>query len=193
MKLKKLDLRRRRPSPAATPPAIPTARSHSGGGTELGVVGAVIEMPAGGREPPIPRNPPLTVTTEPCGRTLVLLVDGDMDLHTAPAVHQALESALSKRPQRLVVDLSLVRFLNSAGLEVLLAAHRQAAPRTDLRVVATTRATWRPIQITRLHEQLAIHTSRAEAIAAPARRGNEDRPPRGETHQSVPSLESTPS
>jgi anti-sigma B factor antagonist len=150
-------------------------------------------MPVGGREPPIRRNPPLTVATEQCGRTLVLLVDGDIDLHTAPAVRQALESALSKRPRRLVVDLSLVQFLNSAGLEVLLAAHRQAAPRTDLRVVATTRATWRPIQITRLHEQLAIHTSRAEAIAAPARRGNEDRSPPVETHQSLPSLESAPS
>lgn len=145
------------------------------------------------REPPIRRNPLLTVATERCGRALVLLVDGDMDLHTAPLVRQALESALSRRPRRLVVDLSLVRFLNTAGLEVLLAAHRQAAPRTDLRVVAATRATWRPIQITRLHEQLAIHTSRAEAIAAPARRRTEDRSPPGDTHQTIPSLESTPS
>ncbi|WIX92378.1 STAS domain-containing protein [Amycolatopsis sp. DG1A-15b] len=133
------------------------------------------------------------MATEQCGQALVLLVDGDLDLHTAPLVHEALASALSRRPRRLVVDLSLVRFLNSAGLQVLLAAHRHAAPDTDLRVVATTRATWRPIQITRLHEQLAIHTSRAEAIAAPARRGNEDRSPLGETDPSVPSLESAPS
>jgi anti-sigma B factor antagonist len=156
------------------------------------VIRAVIEAP-GGREPPIHRYPPLTVVTEQCGRTLVLLVDGEMDLHTAPAVHQALESALSRRPWRLVVDLSLVQFLNSAGLEVLLAAHRQAAPLTDMRLVATTRATWRPIQITRLHEQLAIHTSRAEAIAAPARRRDDDRSPPVETHRPVPSLESAPS
>ncbi|MEV6626418.1 STAS domain-containing protein [Amycolatopsis sp. NPDC051114] len=156
------------------------------------MVRAAREAP-GGRESPTRRYPPLTVATEQCGRTLVLVVEGDVDLRTAPAVRQALESALGRRPWRLVVDLSRVQFLDSAGLEVLLAAHRQAAPRTDLRLVATTRATWRPIQITRLHEQLAIHTSRAEPIAAPARRGNKDRPPRGETHQSVPSLESAPS
>ncbi|MFF1607549.1 STAS domain-containing protein [Amycolatopsis sp. NPDC058278] len=153
---------------------------------------AVIEAP-GGRKPPARRHPPLTVTTEQCGRTLVLVVDGDVDLHTAPAVRQALESALSRRPWRLVVDLSLVQFLNSAGLEILLAARRQAAPLTDLRLVATTRATWRPIQITRLHEQLVIHTSRAEAIAAPARRRDDDRSPPVETHRPVPSLGSAPS
>ncbi|MEU4518900.1 STAS domain-containing protein [Amycolatopsis sp. NPDC024027] len=139
------------------------------------------------------RYSPLTVATEQCGRTLVLVVDGDVDLHTVPAVRQAIESALSRRPWRLVVDLSLVQFLNSAGLEVLLAARRQAAPHTDVRVVATTRATWRPIQITRLHEQLAIHTSQAEAVAAPARRGDDDRRPPVETHRPVPSLESAPS
>lgn len=100
----------------------------------------------------------------------MLVVAGDVDLHTAPAVRLALELALRRSPSRLVVDLSLVQFLNSVGLEVLLAAHHRAAPRTDLRVVAATRAVWRPLQITRLHEQLTIHASRADAIAAPARR-----------------------
>ncbi|WP_410655775.1 STAS domain-containing protein [Amycolatopsis sp. lyj-112] len=185
MKLRTLDLRRR-PSPAATPLAIPAARGHSGGRSRIGVDRAVTA-------PPIRRNPPLTVATEHCGRTLVLIVDGDVDLHTAPAVHQALESALSRRPRRLVVDLSRVQFLNSAGLEVLLDAHQQAAPHTDLRLVATTRATWRPLQITRLHEQLAIHASRDEAVAAPARRSVEGRSPPVEPHRPIPSFESTPS
>jgi anti-sigma B factor antagonist len=65
------------------------------------------------------------------------------------------------------VDLSQVSFLNSAGLEVLVACHRRAGPRTDLRIVASTRSTWRPLQIVRLHETLIIHTSRAAAVAAP--------------------------
>ncbi len=137
------------------------------------------------------RQPDLTMSVEQLGRTVVLVVDGDVDLHTAPAVRQALDSALSRRPWRLIVDLSLVQFLNSAGLEVLLAAHRQASPHTDLRLVATTRTTWRPLQITRLHEQLIIHAARAEAIAAPTRR--EDRSPPVESHRRVPSLESIPS
>ncbi|WP_410585675.1 STAS domain-containing protein [Amycolatopsis sp. lyj-108] len=119
------------------------------------------------------RSPPLAVTVERLGRTTVLVMDGDLDLNTAPTARQAIESALSHRPRRLIVDLSLVRFLNSTGLEVLLAAHRQATPHTDLRLVASTRAVWRPLQITRLHEHLVIHDSRSAAIASPARTGDD--------------------
>ncbi len=124
------------------------------------------------------------MTVEQLGRALVLVVDGDLDLHTAPAAREAIEAALSHRPRRLIMDLSLVRFLNSTGLEVLLAAQRQAAPHTDLRLVATTRTVWRPLQITRLHEQLIIHSSRSAAITSPARAGGEDRSPPGKTRPS---------
>lgn len=132
----------------------------------------------------------MTVVMEHYGQTLVLAVGGDVDLHTAPVLREAIDSALGHRPRRLVVDLSLVRFLNSAGLTILLTAHRQAGQHTDLRLVATTRAVWRPLQITRLHEQLIIHASRSAAIAAPAGTEDEDRSPPGET-RSNPSREST--
>ncbi|WP_233621740.1 STAS domain-containing protein [Amycolatopsis sp. WAC 04182] len=105
---------------------------------------------------------------EQLGRTLILIVDGDLDLHTAPAARQAIDAALSRRPRRLIVDLSLVPFLNSTGLEVLLAAHRQAAPHTDFRLVVTTRAVSRLLQIARPHERLIIHGSRSAAIVTPA-------------------------
>ncbi|WIX82800.1 STAS domain-containing protein [Amycolatopsis carbonis] len=64
----------------------------------------------------------LNLTVVQSGRTLVLVVEGDVDHHTAPTMSEALESALARRPRRLVVDLSEVWFLNSAGLEVLLRA-----------------------------------------------------------------------
>ncbi|MBE1496142.1 anti-sigma B factor antagonist [Amycolatopsis lexingtonensis] len=112
----------------------------------------------------------LTLSEELIGRTAILALDGEFDLYTAPEVDRALDLILRRAPRRLVVDLSQVSFLNSAGLEVLLACHRRAAPRTDLRIVATTRSTWRPLQIARLHETLVIHTSRAAAVAAPVSR-----------------------
>ncbi|MEV6872086.1 STAS domain-containing protein [Amycolatopsis sp. NPDC051128] len=112
----------------------------------------------------------LKLSEELIGRTAILALDGEFDLRTAPEVDRALDLILRRAPRRLVVDLSEVCFLNSAGLEVLLACHRRAAPRTDLRVVATTRSTWRPLQIARLHETLVIHTSRAAAVAAPVSR-----------------------
>jgi anti-sigma B factor antagonist len=114
--------------------------------------------------------PGLTLSEELIGRTAILALDGEFDLHTAPEVDRALDLILRRAPRRLVVDLSQVSFLNSVGLEVLLACHRRAAPQTDLRIVATTRSTWRPLQIARLHEILVIHTSRAAAVAAPVSR-----------------------
>jgi anti-sigma B factor antagonist len=115
--------------------------------------------------PSIPSG--LKLSEELVGRTAILVLDGEFDLYTAPEVDRALDLILRRAPRRLVVDLSQVSFLNSAGLEVLLACHRRAAPQTDLRIVATTRSTWRPLQIARLHETLVIHTSRAAAVAAP--------------------------
>lgn len=121
----------------------------------------------GDPEPPAPRYQDLTITVERYGWSLVVAVDGDVDLSTAPLLRHALAAALSQGPRRIVVDLSCVRFLNTAGLEVLLDAHSRAGPGIDLRLVATTRATWRPLRLTGLHELLAIHASRAAAVAAP--------------------------
>ena len=181
MKLITLDPRRllRPQAEPAQPDAIPSARGPGNGRPELRVVQADTESPAPERTAPAIRRAALTVEIQEYGKTLVLAVDGVVDLHTAPTIRHALAEALNRGPRRLIVDLSLVQFLNSAGLEALLAAHRQAAPRTDLRLVATTRATWRPLQITRLHEQLIIHTSRAQAITAPARRAYSTEPVTG--------------
>jgi anti-anti-sigma factor len=126
----------------------------------------VIDFPRP-RRSPVRRYQDLTITVERFGATLVVAVDGDVDLCTAPMLHDVLEANLSRAPRRMVVDLSRVRFLNTAGLAVLLDAHRRATPGTDVRLVATTRATWRPLQLTRTDEHLAVHTSLAAAIAAP--------------------------
>ncbi|WP_020638923.1 STAS domain-containing protein [Amycolatopsis balhimycina] len=127
------------------------------------------EPASGGREPSAHRYQDLTITVERQGWALVVAVAGDVDLSTAPMLRDALDAALSQAPRRVVVDLSLVLFLNSAGLEVLLDAHRRAGPGIDLRLVATTRATRRPLQLARECERLTVHASRAAALAAPRR------------------------
>lgn len=126
----------------------------------------VIDFPRP-RRLPVHRYQDLAITVEEFGGTLVVAVDGDVDLCTAPMLHDVLEASLSRTPRRIVVDLSLVRFLNAAGLAVLLDAQRRATPGTDVRLVATTRATWRPLRLTRVDERLVVHTSLAAAIAAP--------------------------
>jgi anti-sigma B factor antagonist len=124
----------------------------------------VVPLVFGTRRAP---SPGLRLWEELIGRTAILALDGEFDSYTAPDVDRVLDLVLRRCPQRLVVDLARVRILGSAGLEVLVACHRRAGPRTDLRVVAATRSTWRALRIARLHETLVIHSSRAAAIAAP--------------------------
>jgi anti-anti-sigma factor len=143
-----------------------TVRHGQSSSGEPIVPSVVVDFPRP-RRSPVHRYRDLTITVEWLDGTVVVAVDGDVDLCTAPMLHDVLEANLSRAPRRMVVDLSLVRFLNTAGLAVLLDAHRRAAPGTDVRLVATTRATLRPLRLTRADERLVVHTSRAAAIAAP--------------------------
>jgi anti-anti-sigma factor len=60
----------------------------------------------------------------------VLVLQGDHDLSTTPHVVQQLDEALSAHA-RLVVDLSDVRFMDSAVLNALLTARESALARQD--------------------------------------------------------------
>ena len=97
---------------------------------------------------------------------VVVIVSGEVDLLTANELLDALTAQVEKHRGRLIVDLDAVRFLSSSGLSALALADRAAREHSvDLRVVATSRVTLRPLQITRMTEQLAVFGSRADAMA----------------------------
>jgi anti-anti-sigma factor len=100
------------------------------------------------------------------GDAVVVEVAGDVDTTTAPALVQAADEALSEQPPVLVVDLSRVEFLASPGLTALLTIHRNAGTATAVRIVASGRATLRPIQLTGLEESLSLFPTREAALAA---------------------------
>ncbi|MFI1524748.1 STAS domain-containing protein [Kitasatospora cineracea] len=90
--------------------------------------------PNGGR--PVPAHPRtrshrhepglrITMTDLP-GATVVLRPAGDLDHDRVPELEHALARALARRPRRLVVDLSAVRFCDTATLHLLFKAHRAA-------------------------------------------------------------------
>ncbi|AEW94740.1 MULTISPECIES: STAS domain-containing protein [Streptomycetaceae] len=54
----------------------------------------------------------------------VLRVAGDMDLVTSPAVRQQVHDAVADGRRSVVLDLSAVRFCDSSGVGVLIAARR---------------------------------------------------------------------
>ena len=101
-----------------------------------------------------------------CGEAVVVVAAGEIDMLTAARMQETLIAQLSSRPALMVVDLEGVGFLGSMGLTALALTERAAREQgVELRVVATSRATLRPLEITGMAADFAVYTSRADALA----------------------------
>ena len=96
----------------------------------------------------------------------MLTVGGEVDVATVVALESAISEALADKPTALIVDLTGVDFLASAGLQVLVATHENIGATARFAVVADGPATSRPIQLTGLDQILSLHPTLAEAMAA---------------------------
>ncbi|MEV5541835.1 STAS domain-containing protein [Saccharopolyspora shandongensis] len=111
---------------------------------------------------------PLTVVTRWSDRVLLMEVAGEVELLNAPRVESAIMNAFDTRPEVLILDLSGVTFLSSAGLAVLVRARNRAGTDIGFRVVVDGPATVRPVQLTGLDQEIAFFSSQDQAMAAVA-------------------------
>src|SRR6476646_9319336 len=58
-------------------------------------------------------------------RPNVFPLEGDIDLHVSLAVTEALNAVIKKKPERIVIDLSRVTYIDSAGIAVLILAMQE--------------------------------------------------------------------
>jgi anti-sigma B factor antagonist len=106
------------------------------------------------------------------GPGAIVTAAGEIDSTSAPVLRDRLESLLAAEVGELTVDLTAVTFLDSAGLCVLAAAHRRAVRQdVTLRVLASSRAVIRPLQITGLWnllkaEQIEAGDSARQGVSA---------------------------
>ncbi len=111
----------------------------------------------------------LNIVVESVGpRAVVLHLAGELDMVTAPGfaehVQQHVTGGDTDRPS-LVLDLSGVTFLGSAGLAVLAEARNLAVARAvEVRVVAVSRTVLRPMEVTGLDKVLTVVPDVATAI-----------------------------
>ncbi len=106
------------------------------------------------------------VNEEWIGRTAVIAVSGVLDMLTSPQLEAALAAATSKDPTAVVVDLSTVEFLASAGMGVLVTARDKADGKYGFAVVASGPATSRPLKLVGLADVVGLYSTLAEARAA---------------------------
>ena len=126
-------------------------------------------MTAPSLDPPTTTSSPSTSPSP--APSVVVTAAGEIDSTSAPVLRQHLDALLDGDVRELTVDLGQVTFLDSAGLCVLADAHRRAV-RQDvrMRVLASSRAVIRPLQITGLWELLHAEqvdgpTSSAQGVA----------------------------
>jgi anti-sigma B factor antagonist len=114
----------------------------------------------------------VSVDVSGSGPVFCVTAAGEIDSTSAPVLRQHVDSLLDGDVRELTVDLGQVTFLDSAGLCVLAAAHRRAVRQgVTLRVLASSRAVIRPLQITGLWDLLRAERLPEAAPALPAQQG----------------------
>ena len=99
------------------------------------------------------------------GAVVVHLV-GELDLYNAPEVREALLEVCEEKPERLVVDLAEVDFVDSTALGVLIEARTRLENRQAFLLAAPGLETHRALTISGLDQHLSGHDSVDAALAA---------------------------
>jgi anti-sigma B factor antagonist len=100
------------------------------------------------------------------GTATAVFVSGEIDALSAPRLRNDVLFAVEAKPPALVIDLTEVEFLASAGLEVLVAARFAAAVAMPIVVVAASPVTRRPIELTGVHKLVPLYSTLVEALDA---------------------------
>ena len=97
----------------------------------------------------------------------VLPLKGEIDLHVSPTVTASLNEMIEKKPERLVVDLSDVSYIDSAGLAALIEAMQKVEGYGGKFMLAGLQETVRSIfEISRLDQVFQIFPDIDTALAA---------------------------
>lgn len=97
----------------------------------------------------------------------VLPLEGEIDLHVSPRISAGLSAMIDHKPQRLVVDLSKVTYIDSSGLAVLIEAMQNVEAYGGKFILAGIQANVKPIfEIARLDQVFIIFPHVDAALAA---------------------------
>ena len=120
-----------------------------------------------------PKAPPFGIFQRKLDPSMsVITVEGELDLFTAPSLKQMLVEALHTGSNRLVVDLSLVTFIDSTTLGVLVGVTRRLDQDDARLAIVCTRPNVRKIfEFSGLDGKFSIFTTLDDALAHA--RGNE--------------------
>jgi anti-sigma B factor antagonist len=100
------------------------------------------------------------------GRARVVRLGGELDLYNAAQVRSALDDACAQAPERIVVDLGQVEFIDSTTLGILIETRTKLQNRDGLLLAAPGLETRRALQISGLDKLFTVHDTVPEALGA---------------------------
>ncbi len=99
--------------------------------------------------------------------TAVIVVTGDVDLHTAPVLRAEALTAMTRGARHLVLDMAEVDFVDSTGLTTLIVLlHATEKAGGSVRVARVPERLERMVTMTGIAELLPMHDTVADALAA---------------------------
>jgi len=112
------------------------------------------------------------IQSQELGGVQVIAVRGELDLHTAPQLEEAVDAALQSDSPALAIDLSTCEFIDSTGIALIVRAWRQLSDDSDggpaghFALCGLSDQVQRLFQITGLESTIPMHDSLDEALAA---------------------------
>jgi anti-sigma B factor antagonist len=113
----------------------------------------------------ISRAPQFDIQATSIGAAVVLKVHGDLDALSTPELAQAIRESLADERAALIVDLSELHFLGSAGMSMLIAGNEAVGSAQRFGVVADGPSTARPMKLLGLEGRLCSYPTLDAALA----------------------------
>ena len=97
----------------------------------------------------------MTITKNMNGTTLEIALEGRLDTMTAPELEAALNESLNGA-ESLVLDFSKLEYISSAGLRVLLSAHKAMSGKGGMKVTNVNEIVREVFEVTGFADILTI-------------------------------------
>jgi len=100
---------------------------------------------------------PLNVQVDAHDGSVVLVLVGELDPHTAPTLREHLDAAVGSATTEVVLDVAGLSFIDSSGLRVIIAAHKDMEGRGGRLILRSPTATTRRLlDITGLADHIVV-------------------------------------
>ena len=111
------------------------------------------------------RYMPFEMVEEEHDGAVVVRVRGKrLDASQAPAFKERITKSIDGKPRKIVLDLTLVEFIDSIGLGVLVACFKRAGGRGKLVIVGAQGAVARLFKLTRMDRVFPLYSSVDKAL-----------------------------